>query len=220
VRLLIAVVIITTQSLFAQAPSFVSGSPTTSGTSPQAFSFRGQDANGASDIKLMYFLVNTTATIPANVCHGLYDQTNDSFWLFNDSLTLLQGPLTSGGGLSNSQCTLYYSGTSRISASGTDLVVNFNLGLNGSFGLASKNVYVWLVDGANNGTGWVQASTWAPTPAQTPALVSSSPATTTGAQPTFTFCRAGPERRERHLTDVFCRQHNTRHCPERLSRFL
>jgi len=105
VRCFFAIIAIAGRIAFAQSgppapPSFVSGTPGTSASNPQTFTFTGRDTNGANDITRMYFLVNTSGTIPANVCHGFYDQPSNTFWLYNDSLSVLQGPLsaTSGGG--------------------------------------------------------------------------------------------------------------------------
>lgn len=195
-RAFFAMIALAGQIAFAQVvppapPTFVAGIPGGSVGSPQTFTFTGRDPNGAADITRMYFLVNTNPSIPTNVCHGFYDQPTNAFWLYNDLLSVLQGPLSANSGgvgaLSNSQCTLYFSGTARVSAAGTDLVVNLTMGLNGAFGLTPQKVYIWLVDLAGTGTNWVQSSTWTLVPAQAPTLLSSGPATTSALQPTFTF---------------------------------
>ena len=112
----------------------------------------------------MYFLVNGSATIPANSCHGFYDRASNGYYLYNDALTAVLGPLTLGaaGTLANSQCTLHGSTTTAGIGAGTDLTVTMGMSLTGTFGAAAKNVYVWVKDNENNDTGWVKTSTWNP----------------------------------------------------------
>jgi hypothetical protein len=54
-------------------PVLRSGAPGIATVTPQTFSLTARDTNGAADSSRIYFLVNTSATIPANVCHGCYD---------------------------------------------------------------------------------------------------------------------------------------------------
>lgn len=90
--------------------------------------------------------------------------------------------------ISNTQCTLYGVGSARVSASGNDVALNVQLGLNGIFANRTQNVYIWVVDTAQTGTGWVQTSTWT----KPPALFSSSPAISTATPTTFTFVARDP----------------------------
>jgi len=145
-----------------QPPAVISGTPTATNVSPQTFTFTGRDPNGATDMGRMYFLVNSSPTIPQNVCHGFYDRPSNGLYLYNDSITVLMGPLTPGssGSLQNTHCTIYGTGSALVSAAGTDLVVNIRIGLTGLFSLKTQKVYLWIVDNAQTGTGWVQTSTW------------------------------------------------------------
>jgi hypothetical protein len=145
-----------------QPPAVVSGTPVNPVGSPQTLTLTGRDANGATDISRVYFLLNGTATIPANVCHGFYDRTVNGVFLYNDALSVLQGPLTpgSGGAIRNSQCEISGSTTALVSSSGTDLVLQLGMKLQGPFATGTQKVYLWVVDAGGNGTGWVQTGTW------------------------------------------------------------
>lgn len=123
-----------TASVAAQPPMVVSGTPANSTSATQTFSVTARDPNGAANINRVFFLVNSAPTVPANSCHGFYDRAANAFYLFNNALTGLLGPMTPGAGgtLSNSQCTLQ-GATSAASASGSDLVLSLGLTLTGSY---------------------------------------------------------------------------------------
>ena len=91
-------------------------------------------------------------------------------YLYNASLSTVTGPLVPGiaGTLQNSQSMLFGMGSSAAMASSTDLAVSIEIDLLGSFAAASKNVYVWIVDNAGSGTGWIQTSTWNPVQSDPP----------------------------------------------------
>ncbi len=174
----------------ALAPTVASGTPAAPVGSPQVFSVVARSAAGATNISRIYFLVNTTATVQAGTCHGFYDRPGNYFVLYNDALTAAFGPMSPGGAsLQNGQCTLDGATTGPVSASGTDLTVRFGLSVQGALGSTPQNVYFWVQDALNNGTGWVKTSTWTPLAgsAQAPTLAAATPATTTGATRTFTL---------------------------------
>lgn len=167
------------------SPSVVSVSPSSPLGSPQVFTLVGRSPAGASNINRIYFLVNNSATVQPNTCHGFYDRPGNYFVLYNDALTAALGPLTST--LQNSQCALDGAASGATSA-GTDLTVHFGLSVKGTLATAPVNVYFWVQDNFNNGTGWVQTSTWTPLNAtpQAPTLAFASPTTATGATQSFT----------------------------------
>ena len=173
-----------------QPPIVVSGTPSTPNGSPQAFTFVARDANGFTDINRMYFQVYSSPTVPANSCHGFYDRAANAFFLYNDALTAVTGPLSPGsaGTLQNSQCVLNGAASMPVSGSGTDLTVTVGLSLQGAYAASPQKVYIWVTDNANTGTGWVQTSAWnSNSPPQPPTLVSAQPAATTSATQTFTL---------------------------------
>jgi hypothetical protein len=150
-----------TWSLGASAPTLASASPTTSTTATQTFSLTARDANGATDVQRIYFLVNTDTSIPANSCHGYYDRAANQIALYNDALSALVGVVTPGvaGTIQNSQCAISGAASS-VTASGTDVVLNINMTRQGSYATGSKNLYGWVTDNGGLFTGWVFASLW------------------------------------------------------------
>jgi hypothetical protein len=144
----------------AVAPT-AAGSPSSVSGPWQTLAFQGRDGNGFADIQRIYFLVHPTPTIPTGTCHGFFDRASGGIYLYDDSLTVLSGPLIPGNAsnLSNSQCRIEGVGTSITTASGAELTLNVYGRL---FGTTTKNVYLWVVDNAGAGTGWVQVSTWNP----------------------------------------------------------
>lgn len=180
-----------------QPPTVVSATPANAVGTPQSIALLARDPNGYPNINRVYFLVNGNASIPANTCHGFWDRTTGGLYLYSDGLTTLQGPLTPGGAgaLTNGQCALTGATSTPVSGTGNDLTLTLGLGLNGSFGTASKNVYFWVVDAEDNGTGWVQTGTWAPAavvPNQPPVIVSMQPASASGSPQTFTAVARDP----------------------------
>jgi hypothetical protein len=144
-----------------QPPTLASVSPSSSTTATQTFTLTARDTNGSSDISRIYFLVNSSPSVPANSCHGFYDRAAGALFLYNDALTSLQGPLSpsTAGSLQNGQCVIN-GASSSVSAAGTDLTLNLSLTRQGSYSTGAQNLYVWVTDVAAGGTGWVQASTW------------------------------------------------------------
>ncbi len=172
----------------SQAPTVVSGTPTNPTTSPQTFTFTVRDNNGSANLDRVYFLVNTTATVPVNSCHGFYDRATNGLYLYNNDYSVLQGPLTLGtsGSLSNSQCSVNGLTSSLVSGAGTDVVFNLGMSLLGSYATSTQNIYIWAVDKEANGTGWVQTGTWGNAGAPVaPTFVSGTPANPSGSPQTF-----------------------------------
>ena len=154
----------------------------------QNFLITARDANGASDINRIYFLVNSDTSIPINSCHGFYDRASNAIFLYNDNLTALTGPLTPGaaGTIQNTNCAIN-GAVSYVSQTSTDVVVNLNITRQSTFATGTKNLYVWITDNANTGTGWQLASAWTIGTAQPPTLGVVSPATASAVTQTFVF---------------------------------
>ena len=177
------------------APVVVVGTPAAPQGSPQVFRFVARDGNGFTDLDRVYFLVNANATVPVNTCHGLYDRKLNAFYLYNDALTALEGPLTPGtaGTIQNGQCAIDGATSSPVTGSGTDLSMAIGINLKGGFAASSKNVYTWVTDASAAGTGWVQLATWAPPVAnQPPVFVSATPSAATGLTQTFALLARDP----------------------------
>ncbi len=144
-----------------QPPVLAAATPTTATTATQTFSVTARDPNGATDISRIYFLINANPSIPAGTCHGFYDRAANAVYLYNDALTAISAGLIPGtaGTVQNSQCTIN-GAPSSVTASGTDLILNLNLTRQGSYSTGTRNLYTWITDAANTGTGWLQASSW------------------------------------------------------------
>jgi hypothetical protein len=147
-----------------QPPTVVSGTPAVATGSPQNFVFTGRDPNGIGNIQRFYFLINGSPTIPVGSCHGFYDRMANAWFLYNDTLTVLLGPLTPGAQttIGNQQCVLDGLGTAGGTGTGTDLTVGVRMSLRGAFATSGKNVYLLVKDNDGNDTGWVKTSTWNP----------------------------------------------------------
>lgn len=172
------------------APVLASATPANTTTITQTFTLTARDANGVEDLNRIYFLVNSDTSVPLNTCHGFYERSSNSLFLFDDTLTTQGPPLTPGavGTLQNSQC-IVNGATSSVTAAGTDLTLNLTLTRQGAYTAGAKNLYVWVTDTANMGTGWIQASTWtlggiAPQP---PVIAAASPANATTQSQIFSI---------------------------------
>jgi hypothetical protein len=135
--------------------------PAIATTATQTFSVTARDPNGATDISRIYFLVNANTSIPAGTCHGFYDRPANAIYLYNDALTTLSAPLVPGTAatIQNSQCAINGATTS-VTASGTDLILDLSITRQGSYATGTRNLYTWIADTANTGTGWLQISSW------------------------------------------------------------
>jgi hypothetical protein len=173
----------------AQPPALAAASPTASTSPTQTFALTARDPNGATDLQRIYFLAGANTNVPVNGCHGFYDRSSNAVYLYNDALNALAGPLTPGsaGTIQNSQCRVNGAATS-VTVSGSDLVLNLDITRLGTFAGGAKNLYLWITDNENNGTGWVQASTWTlPALSQPPSLAAAAPTSSTAATQSFTL---------------------------------
>src|SRR6185295_9413863 len=75
-------------------PSVVSATPTNATALSQTFTVTARDPVGYADIGVVYFLVNTSPTVPQNSCHGYYNPAANALYLYNDALTVVMGPVT------------------------------------------------------------------------------------------------------------------------------
>ena len=107
-----------------QAPTSGSVSPASGTGLSEAFTVTYTDSNGAADVLQAHLLFNTGLS-GAYACWAIY--YGGSFYLMNNDQSAWLGPLaSSGGSLSNSQCTFYQSGTS-INNSGNTFSMTVNV---------------------------------------------------------------------------------------------
>jgi len=128
---------------------------------PDNFVSRVVDDNGVGDVSRVYFLFNSTPTIPSQTCHGFYDRTTGRIFLYNDDLTGLLAPITLGTStqVSNAKCTVF--GTA--SSASAETATRFRFTLSAKLAdTAPTNFYVWAVDHQNAGTGWVHVARYEP----------------------------------------------------------
>jgi sugar lactone lactonase YvrE len=160
-----------------QPPTLVSAAPATATPPTQTFQFVARDPNGAIDLARIYFLVNSDSAIPANTCHGYYERAINAVFLYNDATNALLAPVGLGqtGTVQNSQCAIN-AATSSASASGNELQLNLDITRKGTYANGSRNLYAWVTDYTNAGTGWILVSSWNIGGQQPPTLLSATPA--------------------------------------------
>lgn len=157
--------------------------------SPQTVPVAARDTDGAADVSRIYFLVDNSAAVSPVTCHGFFDRQQNAFFLYNDALNALLGPVAPGSAttVQNSQCSISGTGSTVVSNTGTDLRVNMSTSLKGTFASLTKNIYLWATDLAATGTGWVQIGTWAPPLAnQAPVILQATPTAPQNSTQTFT----------------------------------
>ena len=138
------------------APTADSVSPEEgSGTAP-SFTFMVSDSSTQSNISGISMLITAGApTALANACYLVYNRTNATIGLYNDSATTLSTkPIGSSVSLQNTQCAVGYT---VMTASGTSVTFNINL----LFRTFSGAKFVYLqANEPNTNSGWVQRGTW------------------------------------------------------------
>ena len=168
-------------------PAATTASPSTGSGTTQTFTATYSDGNGAADISVVYFLVNSTLD-GSNACFIEYNRAANSFRLMNDAGTTWSTSVSAGSGsTSNSQCTLNGSGAAGT-ASGNSLSMMISLAFQESFS-GAKNLYGLAIDSGNISSGWKALGSWTiPSSATppTPGLVSLSPVSGGGTSGTFT----------------------------------
>lgn len=170
------------------APVNVRVTPATGSGSSATFTATYRDANGADTFKTVTLLINAT-TAGANAVYITYDRAANRIALRNDANT---GSTTGAPGaaskLSNSQGTVDLAG-SKVSISGTDLVLTVPVSFEDSFA-GAKNLFLQADDvtGVRNTMLSYGSFTVAGAPKTNaaPSIVSLSPTSGSGTGATFT----------------------------------
>lgn len=160
--------------LAATPPIIVSATPNNVTSPTQTLTITVRDSNGATNINRVYFLIESSQTIPQNTCHGFYDRATNTTFLYNNVLT---GPAPN---LQNTQCSLT---PITATATGTDLILTMTATLAIS---TPKHIYFWAVDNESNGTGWVLTGTWSTGIPEVPSITPAQQ-TLTGATQSITI---------------------------------
>jgi len=144
------------------APTAVSVAPA-SGTAQhgvtQTYTLTYSDANGASDIKTAYMLINTTNS-SAGAVYIYYNRGAGRLYLMNDANNSWgAGSVLGAGGttLTNSRCTVACD-TSGSAASGNNLAITLKINFTTGF-LGAKNIYEYVNDIGGLNSGWVARGT-------------------------------------------------------------
>lgn len=150
----------TAWNLSAGPPQAVSGSPASSTNAIQTFRMTARDPDGYQDISRIYFLVNTSTSIPQNTCHGFYSRSDNNLYLYNDALTSLQSAtLGSANVLENGQCKVHPLVTA-IASNGNDMVLDLGMELKQSYINPAKSVYFIVQDNALTNSAWRTVGSW------------------------------------------------------------
>lgn len=145
-------------SRVCNTPTVLGVSPSSgTGLSQQSFTAAFSDTSGAGDILQAHLLFNLGLN-GTNACWLIY--YSGSFYLMNDGQTAWEGPLApnSGGSFSNSQCTLFGTGSS-ITRSGNTFSMTVTVTFNANFwGTMASFMNAGSEEG--DSSGWSQAGAW------------------------------------------------------------
>ena len=125
---------------------------------PYSFTTTYADPNGVTDIRFVYFLINTGIN-GANCFYGNYNQITNTLWLKDDAnFSWIGGvnPGTAGAAISNSYCTLDCA-NSTVSKSGDTLTINWKIIFKYKFVTkVPNNGYLMANDRYDLTAGWTQ----------------------------------------------------------------
>jgi hypothetical protein len=167
-------------------PATVSVTPNSGSGASQTFALVYSDTAGAASLQSTYAWFNATlAGSAASSCFVNYDNAANQVSLLNDAatawLTATPGAATT---LQNSQCSVNVASTS-AAKSGNTLTLNLAMTFLPSYA-GAKNTYMYAADVSGANSGWQQEGTWtAPSGTGTPAAVSVTPNSGSGASQTF-----------------------------------
>lgn len=172
----------------AGTASTVSVTPNSGSGTSQTFAFQYSDTAGAANLKQVWAYFNATLANPAATsCLLYYNVSINEINLLSDNGAVWQ-PATLGSAttLQNSQCSLS-AATATVALSGDTLTLNVTVTFQAAFA-GAKNVYLHAVDAGGNNSGWDERGSWTVTStAGTPATVSVSPNSGSGAMQAFTL---------------------------------
>jgi hypothetical protein len=172
----------------AGTPATVSVSPNSGSGTSQTFAFEYSDTAGAASLEQAWAYFNATLANPATTsCMLYYNVSTNQINLLSDAGAMWQ-PATLGSAttLQNSQCSLNVA-TATAASSGNNLTLNVTITFKPGFA-GAKNVYLHSVDVSGANSGWQERGSWTVTStAGTPATVSVSPNSGSGATQAFTL---------------------------------
>jgi hypothetical protein len=139
-------------------PRIASFTPSSGTGSAQTFTAQITAPDGLQTIRTVHWIVNTTST-DVSSCHVLYVRSSNTFQVLNDAGTAYGAGITPGisSTTGNSQCAIN-GGTSRVTDSGTGLVIETAMTFRSSFS-GSKVVFFSISD-TLDATGWQIVGNW------------------------------------------------------------
>ncbi len=170
----------------AGVPAANSVAPNSGSGASQTFSLQYSDSAGGTSLQSVWAYFNATLANPAShACLLSYNAPTNQINLLNDTTTAwLSATLGAAATLQNSQCSLNVA-TATVTRSGNILTLNLTVTFLPAF-TGSKNIYLHAVDVSGANSGWQQLGAWTVTStAGTPATVSVSPSSGSGATQTF-----------------------------------
>jgi hypothetical protein len=177
-----------TANFGSHRPAVVSVNPASGASLDQVFTFTYSDSYGYAYLDVMNVLINTNFGT-ASACYLAYNRSLNVIYLLDNAGTGLLTGVTPGSSLSasNSQCTIYGSGSS-ATGSGTNLTLKLHLGFTQAF-MGVKSVFAAATDTVAASSGWQTMGTWTVTPSSNsaPVAVSASPTAGQTSASTFTF---------------------------------
>lgn len=141
------------------APAVVSASPAAGNGLSQIYSFTFSSPYGWQSLGVVNVLINFWLD-GRNSCYIAYSRPLGVLYLVNDPGTALSAELYLGtaGSVSNSQCTVYGTGSS-ASGSGNTLTLTLNIGFKSAYA-GTKIIYLAARDLAENNSGWQRLGVW------------------------------------------------------------
>ncbi len=147
-------------------------SPATATNEVFTATFVSNNGKSATDLTWAYFVAdaNNAANPPndVNACFVRYYQPTNSLYLQMDSGSGVLGPLTPGSAnsLTNTQCTLYGTGSS-ATVNGSDLTLQLSVSANAGFAGSSHEIYLLTIDSEGSNSGYSIGGGWTPPPIAT-----------------------------------------------------
>jgi hypothetical protein len=138
----------------ASGPTADSVTPSAGSGSSQVFTAVYSDSGGAGLLRNQYLLINSGLSA-AGAC--MIQVSPLGAYLMNDAGSAYTGPVSPGGSLANSQCTLNGAGSS-VSNVGNSSTVTLAIAFSSSFA-GVKNIFSYAAD-ATIGSGWQNRGTF------------------------------------------------------------
>jgi hypothetical protein len=169
----------------AGTPGTVSATLSSGSGTSQTFALQYSDTAGAASLQQVWVYFNSTLANPAsNACLLYYSAVTNQINLLGDNGTAWQAAtLGAATTLQNSQCSVNVA-TATVAQSGDTLTWNVAMTFQPAFAV-QQNIYLHAVDISGTNTGWQQLGATMAVTAGTPAAVSVTPGSGSGARETF-----------------------------------